>query len=126
MGRVATVTLGDQAERKALRFLVRQGLKPVTQNFRSRGGEIDLIMLHSDCLVFIEVRYRESTRFSYPGPTVDRHKQQRILRTAAMFLASAQRYARHTMRFDVVAISGGEDGKIEWLQDAFRPNNSTL
>jgi putative endonuclease len=95
----------------------------VTRNFRTRGGEIDLIMLDGDCLTFVEVRYRKSTRFSSPAPTVDHHKQRKILRTAAMFVANSQRYARHTMRFDVVAIAGDT---IEWIQDAFRPNDSTL
>ena len=95
----------------------------MTRNFRSRGGEIDLIMLDGDCLTFVEVRYRKSTRFSSPAPTVDHRKQRKILRTAAMFVANSQRYARHTMRFDVVAIAGDT---IEWIQDAFRPSDSTL
>jgi len=80
-------------------------------------------MLDGDCLTFVEVRYRKSTRFSSPAPTVDHRKQRKILRTAAMFVANSQRYARHTMRFDVVAIAGDT---IEWIQDAFRPSDSTL
>ncbi|MDH3615004.1 MAG: YraN family protein [Gammaproteobacteria bacterium] len=119
----ATGKAGNEAEQSALHFLVHQGLRPVTRNFRSRGGEIDLIMLDGDCLTFVEVRYRKSTRFSSPAPTVDHRKQRKILRTAAMFVANSQRYARHTMRFDVVAIAGDT---IEWIQDAFRPSDSTL
>jgi putative endonuclease len=126
MGFDARGILGDRAERKALHFLVREGLKPVTQNFRSRGGEIDLIMLHCDCLVFVEVRYRKSTRFASPASTVDRQKQRKIVRTAAMFIARKPHYARLAMRFDVVAITAGVDGTIEWVRDAFRPINSTL
>jgi putative endonuclease len=126
MGPGTTGTLGEKAEQQALHFLLREGLKPVTRNFRSRGGEIDLILLHGDCLTFVEVRYRSSTRFASPAPTVDCYKQRKLLRTAAMFLASEQRYARHTVRFDVVAITGGADGTIEWIQDAFRPADSTL
>ena len=126
MGLASTGTLGNKAEQKALCFLVRKGLKPVARNFRCRGGEIDLIMLHDTCLTFIEVRYRKSAQFSAPAPTVDVHKQRKIVRTAAMFLARKQHYASHTMRFDVVAIAGDENGAIEWIQDAFRPRNSTL
>lgn len=98
----------------------------MARNFRRRGGEIDLIMLDGDCLTFVEVRYRKSTRFSLPAPTVDRHKQRKILRTAAMFVANSQCYALHTMRFDVIAIAGDTDNTIEWIQDAFRPSDSTL
>jgi putative endonuclease len=126
MGFGAKGTLGDKAEQKALSFLICEGLRPVTRNFRSRGGEIDLIMLHGDCLTFVEVRYRTSSRFSAPALTVDGRKQRKILRTAAMFLAKERRYSRHTVRFDVVAIADGLDGDIEWIQDAFRPNDSTL
>lgn len=126
MGFGATGTLGDKAESKALRFLIREGLTPVTKNFRTRGGEIDLIMLHGDCLAFIEVRYRKSSRFTRPALTVDHRKQNKILRTAALFLARKRRYADHVIRFDVIAIEGGEDGSIEWTQDAFRPSDSTL
>ncbi len=126
MGLAARGLVGDRAEQQALRFLIREGLRPVTRNFRSRGGEIDLIMLHGDCLTFVEVRYRKSTRFSAPALTVDRHKQRKIVRTAALFLAAKPQYARLASRFDVVAVTGGVDSTIEWLQDAFRPVNSTL
>lgn len=126
MGFGAAGSLGDKAENRALRFLIREGLTPVTRNFRTRGGEIDLIMLHGDCLTFIEVRYRKSSQFSRPALTVDNRKQNKILRTAALFLAQKKRYAGHIMRFDIVAIEGGDEGSIEWIQDAFRPNDSML
>ena len=126
MGSGDTRSVGAQAERRALRFLLGQGLRTVSRNFRSRSGEIDLIMLHGDCLAFIEVRYRHSTRFSAPALTVDRVKQKKILRTAAYFLATERRFGRHTTRFDVISITGSEDTGLEWIQDAFRPNGSAL
>lgn len=98
----------------------------MARNFRSRGGEIDLIMLHGECLTFIEVRYRKSTRFTAPALTVDRRKQRKLIATAAMFVAREKRFARHTMRFDVVAITGDTADSIRWIRDAFRPDNSTL
>lgn len=126
MGPQHTGTLGDEAEQRALQFLVREGLTPVTRNFRCRGGEVDLIMMHGDCLTFIEVRYRESAHYSSPAQTVNFRKQKKLLRTAAMFLAGKQRYAQSAVRFDVVAITGGRVQTIEWIQDAFRPFDSTL
>lgn len=83
-------------------------------------------MRDSACLVFIEVRYRESTRFTAAGHTVDRHKQRKIIRTAALFLSSRQCYAGDVIRFDVVAIEGTDPPRVDWIRDAFRPNNSTL
>lgn len=126
MGRRATGPVGARAESAAFDYLVRQGLRPVARNFHCRGGEIDLIMIDDPCLVFIEVRYRATADFAEPGHTVDRHKQRRIIRTAAMFYARNRAYANHVMRFDVVAMEGYDPPSIRWLRDAFRPNDSTL
>jgi len=85
-------------------------------------------MRDDECLVFIEVRYRASNRFSRAGQTVDIHKQRKIIRTAALFLAKRERYANSLVRFDVVAIDADKRGEesIEWIRDAFRPADSRL
>jgi putative endonuclease len=126
MGRRATGPVGDRAESAAFDYLIRQGLRPVTRNFRCRGGEIDLIMTHDQCLAFVEVRYRTTAKFARPDHTVDRRKQRKIIRTAAMFYARNRAYASHIMRFDVIAIEGDDPPCIYWIQDAFRPDDSTL
>ncbi len=121
-------TVGLDAERLAGQFLQREGLISVARNFRCRLGEIDLIVRDKDCLVFVEVRYRTSNRFSRAGQTVDIHKQRKLIRTAAFFLAKRPQYANSVVRFDVVAIDADDRGEktIEWIKDAFRPENSRL
>lgn len=126
MGRRPTGTLGAQAEQLAFRYLTERGLRPVARNFRTRGGEIDLILLDGECLTFVEVRCRRSARFTDPGLTVDHHKQRKLIRTAALFAARHRAYAQHVMRFDIVAIEGDESPTIAWIRDAFRPNDSAL
>ena len=126
MGRGNTGALGDRAEQLAYEFLIERGLRPVARNFRSRGGEIDLIMLDEQCLAFIEVRFRRSSGFIKPVVTVDHRKQRKIIRTAAMFAARNHRFANLTMRFDVVTLEGVNPPAIDWIRDAFRPNDSTL
>ena len=126
MGFAAPGTVGGNAEAQALDYLVRRGLREVARNFRSRGGEIDLIMQDGGCLVFVEVRYRKSASFLMPATSVDSRKQRKILRTAALFLSRNGRLADQTTRFDVVAITGDRQRKIQWLRDAFRPSDSTL
>jgi putative endonuclease len=121
-----TGTVGRLAEQLAFDYLVDQSLLPVARNFHSRGGEIDLIMLDNDCLTFVEVRYRASAAFVPASHTVDQHKQRKIIRTAAMYVARNRRFSMKTMRFDVIAIEGCENPAIQWIKDAFRPNNSTL
>ena len=83
-------------------------------------------MLDGRCLAFIEIRFRASTDFVTPDATVDDRKQQKIIRTAAMFVARNAQYAAHTMRFDVVAIQGSNEPTVTWIKDAFRPKNSSL
>lgn len=126
MGPGSTTTVGNRAEQLAFQYLLQNGLSPVARNFRCRGGEIDLIMLHADCLVFVEVRYRASARFASAGLSVDQHKQRKIIRTAAMFLSRNARFSNHIMRFDVIAIEGQEKPALDWVKDAFRPSGSTL
>jgi putative endonuclease len=128
VARADTRTVGFDAERLATRFLKRQGLIPITKNFRCRLGEIDLIARDGDAIVFVEVRYRARSRFSRAGLTVDIHKQRKLIRTAAMFTARRSQYANSIMRFDVVAIDVDERGNknIDWIKDAFRPTDSRL
>ena len=108
--------------------LAEQGLHLLSRNFRCRGGEIDLIMLDENCLVFIEVRYRASEAFGRASDTVDSRKQRKIIRTAAMYVARNPGHGSRTMRFDVFAIKGCKtiESQVTWIKDAFRPNNSTL
>lgn len=126
MGRATTGTVGRRAEQSAFDYLLKRGLTPVARNFRSRGGEIDLIMQDGDCLAFIEVRFRTSTRFAEASHTVDRRKQRKLIRTAALFVARNTRFRLSTMRFDVVAVVGEDAIDIQWIVDAFRPGDSTL
>ena len=123
MARRSTRTVGAEAESRAHRFLIDNGLQPVTRNFQCRLGEIDLVMQDAECLVFVEVRYRTSNDFVPARLTVDSHKQKKLIRTAALFLARRARFANSVVRFDVVAIEGDS---IEWIRDAFRPADSSL
>lgn len=102
---------GREAEDRALRYLVQQGLRLVTRNFRCRGGEIDLIMQHGCELVFVEVRSRASASHGGAAASITARKQARLVLAAQIFL---QRY-RHLppCRFDVIAIEGTA---LHWLR----------
>lgn len=126
MARVDTRALGRDAERIAEQFLVGRGLAPIARNFRCRLGEIDLIARHAAQLVFVEVRFRGPGSRFRAQLTVDRHKQNKLVRTAALFVARRPQFANSVMRFDVVAIDDDGAGKtsIDWIRDAFRPQDS--
>ena len=107
---------GLQAEQLAVQHLQQQGLKLVAQNYRSRFGEIDIIMQDKDVLVFVEVRLRRNGDFGGAAASIDTRKQQRIIHTAQQYLSSLK--STPPCRFDAVLIDT-ESKKFEWLKNAF-------
>ena len=90
------------------------------RNYRTRAGEIDLIMRDDETVVFVEVRSRRHARFLHPADTVDRRKQQHIVQAGQHFLQSRGILDQVNCRFDVIAITGPAYArKIEWIKDAF-------
>jgi len=110
---------GTSAESLACDHLCRAGLSLVARNYRSPFGEIDLIMREGDATIFVEVRYRHSSRFGTPAETVNAQKQAKLRATAEHFLQQQRRLAGSPCRFDVVAIEGDAPARIHWLQNAF-------
>lgn len=108
--------LGQKAEENAYRFLEKQGLKLLERNYRCFFGEIDLIMLDDDEVVFIEVRMRTDTHFITPIESVSLNKQKKIIRTATHYLQKKKWYDQVPCRFDIVGIAGNQP---EWIKDAF-------
>lgn len=129
--RAQSKTIGNDAENAAANYLRQAGCNIVAQNVHSRFGEIDLIILDADVLVFVEVKARSSNAFGSPAASVTSQKQQKIIQTAQHFLLSNPQFQQHAMRFDVVAIQltnqpannkslTDSQMPIEWLKDAYR------
>ena len=80
--------IGNNAEALALDYLKQQGLSLIEQNYLTKLGEIDIIMLdkNTKILVFIEVRYRKHTSHGASIETVNRSKQQKIMHTTQQYL----------------------------------------
>lgn len=107
---------GEHYEEKALEYMKSEGFLLLQKNFRCRSGEIDLIGIHGNCLVFAEVKYRYSARSGYPEEAVDRRKQERICRTSDYYRLTHRQYERMQVRYDVVAVLAEE---VRWHQNAF-------
>ena len=108
---------GDAAEQYAADFLFGQGLQLLVRNYRSRFGEIDLIMRDGETLVFVEVRLRRNPRFGGAAASIDARKQQRLILTAQRYLAQLPHIP--PCRFDVVLLDNAQGRQPEWLQNAF-------
>lgn len=107
----------NAAEQYAQQFLQQQGLRLVQQNYRSRFGEIDLIMWDGAVLVFIEVRQRRRQDFGGAAASIDGHKQQRLIHTAQLYLATQKRIP--PCRFDAVLMDDAAGRNLQWLKNAF-------
>ena len=104
----------------ATEFLQRQGLVRLVTNYRNRTGEIDLIMIDDQTLVFVEVKQRRDSRFGLPEESVGMAKQAKLRRTAASYLQRHDRLQSWSCRFDVVAITGSPYAPVCcWIQNAF-------
>ena len=112
-----TYEKGLTGERKAIQYLQNRGMVLLQQRYRSPFGEIDLVMRDGEALVFIEVKARNTGREGSGLLSVNRRKQQKIIRTALYFLSS------HAfdcpMRFDVIELT--RDG-IGYVANAFEGN----
>lgn len=107
--------VGAHYERKAGEYLISRGYEIVEYNFRCRMGEIDLIAIDGEYLVFCEVKYRAGAMMGHPAEAVGIRKQQAISKCAAYYLMT-RRISSIPCRFDVVSVEGEE---IILIKNAF-------
>ena len=119
--RGSTQDSGSAAEALARRHLEQEGLRLLAQNWSCKRGELDLVMLDRDTVVFVEVRYRRHQAWGGAAESVDARKRQKLTLAAQHFLQQESRWARHPCRFDVIAISanGNHPPQLNWIQNAF-------
>lgn len=115
------LSAGQAAESQALDHLRGHGLRLLARNWRCKGGELDLVMLDADTVVFVEVRYRLHADFGGALGSIDGRKQKRLVIAASSFLQQESRWAEHPCRFDVVALQGSHHAgrPLQWLKNAF-------
>ncbi|MFM2397560.1 MAG: hypothetical protein RLZZ144_810 [Pseudomonadota bacterium] len=106
---------GAQAEQLAADYLQRHGLRLIAKNYRSRFGEIDLILADGSVLVFVEVRLRRNANFGGAAASIDARKQAKLVTTAQQYLSTLPTVP--PCRFDAILLDG--NGQIEWLKNAF-------
>jgi putative endonuclease len=117
--------LGSEGEDRAAKFLVRQGYRILERNYRTPSGEIDLIALDKDTLVFVEVKTRTTHAFGAPELAVNDRKQGRMTRAALGYL-KYKKLHQMPCRFDVVAISKDRDQELELIRNAFEMDRTNL
>jgi len=102
-GTSGSSSFGARGEQFAEQYLVGLGYRVLRRQHRNVGGELDLIALDGDSVVFIEVKTRRGVAHGQPVDAVDRNKQQRMTRAAMVFL-KREGWLNRRSRFDVIAV----------------------
>ncbi len=113
---------GAWGEALAAEYLRTKHYTLVAVGYRSRFGEIDLIVRDRKYLVFVEVKLRKSAAFAQAREFVNKPKQERIAITASLYLS--ENPTKLQPRFDVIEIYAPQghltaDPQINHLEDAF-------
>jgi len=101
---MSTSKLGEKGENRAVEALEEAGMSVIARNFRSRMGEIDVIALDGEVLVFAEVKAWSKFGLESLAHSVGLQKQRKIIETAKYFLSMHRQYYRRAIRFDVVFV----------------------
>jgi putative endonuclease len=113
-------TEGRLGERIARWRLILSGYRIIETNYRTRYGEIDIVAGHRGDLVFIEVKTKRSKDYGPPEEAVDEKKQQKIARTALMYLTERGGGDDTPCRFDVVTVDlSGLLPRVRVIPNAF-------
>lgn len=109
---------GIKGENHAIKFLHDNGYKIIDRNVVMAHGELDIVAMDGETVVFIEVKSRENLKFGTPIEAVTPTKVRNMLSAAKQYIASKHLYERN-IRFDVVTVLRG---KVELVKDAFWAN----
>ena len=110
---------GDLAEEIACQYLRKQGLEIIARNYYVKAGELDIVALDKETLVFVEVRSKSKTNYGLPEETVSAKKQRFLYRAAEQYLIKEKK-TEMICRFDVISVIFGDRAEVNWYKDAFR------
>jgi putative endonuclease len=116
-----TSGLGARGEALAVEYLRARGCRILAVDHRNSLGELDVVALEGDTVVFVEVKTRRSTEHGEPVDAVTPDKQRRLGRAALAFL-KRRGWLDRRCRFDVIAIVWADDApRLTHYPHAFEP-----
>ena len=108
--------LGKKGEDQAAAALEASGMTIVARNVRSKQGEVDIIALDGETIVFVEVKTWSAYGMEDLRYAIDSRKQHKIIETAKYFLSKNRKYSKMAIRFDVIFV---KNNSITHLASAF-------
>lgn len=107
--------IGSLGEEIAASYLKKNNYKIIERNFKKRYGEIDIIAIHTDTLVFIEVKTRNSDEFGTPLEAITYRKLSILIKTAQFYKLSHPKLPDR-LRIDAIAINLFEDNNAKKIE----------
>lgn len=110
---------GSYGEELACQHLKKLGYKILERNYRIRGGEVDIIAMDQDYLVFIEVKTRKSYEYGIPAESITPWKIKALLRTALFYIQKIK-WGDKGYRLDLVSVDFTKDSQnpeLELIKD---------
>ena len=111
--------IGNYGEDKACQFFIKKGYEILERNWRTRSGEIDIILKKADLIVFVEVKTLPNCTIDMLKRVLNQQKLKRILKTSKRFLLNHRQYSSDYVRFDVVIIDMPGFDSVYHIENAF-------
>lgn len=104
---------GKLGEDAACRFLTSKGYKIIARNFHTRFGEIDIVTLFKNSVVFVEVKTRSGNTFGAPIEAVTPSKLSKLVASAHIYLSQNLKLPKD-FSFDVIEVfESGEKLEVQ-------------
>ena len=117
-----TSGLGKEGEERAAAALEAAGMNIIRRNYRSKTGEIDIIALDGETIVFVEVKAWSVYGMEDLQYSLNNKKKHKIIKTANFFLSENRKYSNMAIRFDVVFVNNSKESngfQLTHLASAF-------
>ena len=114
--------IGEFGESLARDYLISKGYRILNMNYRNRFGEIDIVCMNKDLLIFCEIESRYSNSFGFPIESVTYYKQNQIIKLSKLYSMS-KKYFDYNIRYDIIEIIFNNLNSsyiINHIEDAFR------
>ena len=112
--------LGKKGEALAATYLKQKGYEIIEQNWRNAKDEIDIVAIHDNFLVIVEVKTRSTDYFGEPSEAVTNIKQTYLIRAAEEYVIEKE--IDLEVRFDIISIIlKSNQHRINHIEDAFYP-----
>lgn len=98
--------IGEDGENIVAKYLMLKGFEIISRNFYIRGGEVDVVALDRDTLVFVEVKFRTTDTFGTGAEQLNRQKRKRIKVAGICYLQKhGCEHDFNGIRYDFIALT---------------------